>query len=213
MSLILRPTVSRSVGQSVSRPVCLGIKHPSGAYDQIFITVRQLQVFYVGRPLWREDGSVFYNCCCPSPEQSFSSPSLVGLVTIFYCLRLETSLSVASYISQGNGGGIRPRLHTGTLNCVSKWVSYITTDGQSASLSWNKAPIRGLRPVFLINVRQLRACWCRAPSLTRGRVCLLLCTMYNIFAFYMLSHTKLLFIQVLHGPHRKHRFYYLWRNT
>jgi hypothetical protein len=32
LSLVLRPTV------------CLGIKHPSGAYDQIVITVRQLRV-------------------------------------------------------------------------------------------------------------------------------------------------------------------------
>jgi hypothetical protein len=28
--------------------------------------------------------------------------------------------------------------------------SYVTTDGQSTSLSWNKAPIWGLRPVFLL---------------------------------------------------------------
>jgi hypothetical protein len=36
-------------------------------------------------------------------------------VAIFYFLRFETSLLVASYDSQGHGGSIRPRLHTGLI--------------------------------------------------------------------------------------------------
>jgi hypothetical protein len=42
-------------------------------------------------------------------------PSLLGLATISYCLRFETSFFIASHDSQGHGGGIRPRLHTGII--------------------------------------------------------------------------------------------------
>jgi hypothetical protein len=45
-------------------------------------------------------------------------------VTIFYCLRFETSLFVASYDSQGHGRGIRTRLHTGVV------INFFKTDGE-----------------------------------------------------------------------------------
>jgi hypothetical protein len=48
----------------------------------------------------------------------------MGLVTIIYCLRFETSLFVASYDSQGYGVGIRPRLHTGCLTAASIFSLY-----------------------------------------------------------------------------------------
>jgi hypothetical protein len=74
------------------------MKHPSGAYDHIFISVRH----FAGLLIW---GVL-------SDERTGLSIT-VGLVTIFCCLKFETSLFVASYDSQSHGGGIRPRLHTG----------------------------------------------------------------------------------------------------
>jgi hypothetical protein len=55
----------------------------------------------------------------------FSGPSPLGLKTIFYCLTFETSLFVASYDSQGHGGGIRPRLHSGGNKLELFFLIYI----------------------------------------------------------------------------------------
>jgi hypothetical protein len=85
VSITLRPTVSRLV--------CLGIKHASVAYDQVFIAVRQLRICWWGRSLWREGWSAVYSFRWSSSAQSFSGPSAAGLVTIFYCLRFETPLT------------------------------------------------------------------------------------------------------------------------
>jgi hypothetical protein len=67
--------------------------------------------------------------------------------------------------------------------------SYITTDGQSASLAWNKAPVWGLRPDFF-TISPLRVRWCWALSLTRGWVCRLqlLLVLVNAVSFRSDSH-------------------------
>jgi hypothetical protein len=50
--------------------------------------------------------------------------------------------------------------------------SHIATDGQSISKSWCRAP-SGAHDQIFITLWQLRSWFCGAPSLTRGRVCLL----------------------------------------
>jgi hypothetical protein len=116
-----RPLIFSTVNQvkvkvtlrlTVSQSVSLCVESHLGLMTRYLLLIDSYGLVFLGRPLWREDGSVFCICCWSSPAQSFLGQRPLGLVTIFYCLRFETSLFVVSYDPQGHGGGIRTRLHT-----------------------------------------------------------------------------------------------------
>jgi hypothetical protein len=62
LSLMLRPTVSQ--------PVCLGIKHPSGAYDQIFITFVTVTVLFLWGAFSDERSGLSFLCAAGPCQRS-----------------------------------------------------------------------------------------------------------------------------------------------
>jgi hypothetical protein len=75
------------LGPTVSRPVCLGMGHSSGAHVQVSIIVGHLRISSFGRPsLTRGRVTYLYKCYWALPALSLSAPSPAELEAISYCL-------------------------------------------------------------------------------------------------------------------------------
>jgi hypothetical protein len=128
VKFILQPTVSRPVYLDIGLP----LEPMTRFYPYLFFSEHCFVVIPVGRPLWREDGSVTYSSIADLSGHW-------GPITIHYRLIWDCVPSSSLLTTRRDcGGGILTRLDTGCYR-RSRSRSHITTDGQSASSSWYPA--------------------------------------------------------------------------
>jgi hypothetical protein len=74
--------------------------------------------------------------------------SFITLLLLYIDTRQTLKWSATLLHMRTSRVGLLPRTACCWSESESESESYVTTNGQSASLSWNKAPIWGLRPDF-----------------------------------------------------------------